>query len=59
MPWRRLHGSSGMLDVIVPSAHALTVSLYRIMVTFALVVVFFRGVSSQRRGDGFRGQLVA
>ena len=31
----------------------------RIFVTFALLVVFFRGISASRRGDGFRGGLVA
>ncbi|KAI0701265.1 hypothetical protein C8T65DRAFT_275671 [Cerioporus squamosus] len=30
-----------------------------ILVTFALLVVFFRGISASRRGDGFRGGLIA
>ncbi|KAI0726868.1 hypothetical protein C8Q72DRAFT_843487 [Fomitopsis betulina] len=30
-----------------------------ILITFALIAVFFRGFSSRRRGDGLRGQLVA
>ncbi|RDX50540.1 hypothetical protein OH76DRAFT_1555698 [Lentinus brumalis] len=30
-----------------------------IFVTFALLVVFFRGISASRRGDGFRGGLIA
>lgn len=30
----------------------------RLFVTFALLVVFLRGISSARRGDGLRGQLV-
>ncbi|KAH9923683.1 uncharacterized protein B0H18DRAFT_459984 [Fomitopsis serialis] len=30
-----------------------------IMITFALVVVFFRGFTASRRGDGLRGQLIA
>ncbi|PCH34329.1 hypothetical protein WOLCODRAFT_135646 [Wolfiporia cocos MD-104 SS10] len=30
-----------------------------VLVTFALLVVFFRGISANRRGDGFGGQLVA
>ncbi|KAI0801386.1 hypothetical protein C8Q74DRAFT_1190521 [Fomes fomentarius] len=30
-----------------------------LFVTFALLVVFFRGISASRRGDGYRGSLVA
>ncbi|KII94213.1 hypothetical protein PLICRDRAFT_132735 [Plicaturopsis crispa FD-325 SS-3] len=30
-----------------------------ILITFALIVVLFRGISSARRGDGFRGHLIA
>ncbi|EIW63824.1 uncharacterized protein TRAVEDRAFT_157574 [Trametes versicolor FP-101664 SS1] len=30
-----------------------------IFVTFALLVVFFRGISASRRGDGYRGSLIA
>ncbi|KAI0756153.1 hypothetical protein C8Q80DRAFT_1091589 [Daedaleopsis nitida] len=30
-----------------------------IFVTFALIVVLFRGISASRRGDGYRGSLVA
>jgi hypothetical protein len=31
----------------------------RIMVTFAIIIVFIRGVSAARRGDGIRGHLVS
>ncbi|KAH9917161.1 hypothetical protein B0H21DRAFT_770187 [Amylocystis lapponica] len=30
-----------------------------LMLTFALVIVLFRGVAAARRGDGLRGQLIA
>jgi hypothetical protein len=31
----------------------------RIVVTFAILIVFIRGVTAARRGDGLRGHLVS
>lgn len=50
---------------LLVSAHQLSSAVsgthphaHRILTTFAVVVVVFRSVSSHKRGDGWRGQLV-
>ena len=40
------------------SAEPRTDPTHRILTTFALVVVIFRSISSHKRGDGWKGQLV-
>lgn len=35
------------------------IDMHRILVTLAFAVVIFRGFAAAKRGDGYRGQLVA